>query len=261
MKTKTTLAGVATIVMAALFGAGCSNNASHDYLEQQVQRALQDNNLGVWQVESLVLEEEQQKRTDKDSPTTTYQFNVALVLQEDLQLVRYADADARELVVTPGPRAGEQVTLPAVARVEGPLGEASSRAHVSLPLTDLPPGLPVSLLRDRFADWQQIGVGSEAYQAMLERLRRQLLDEQRALTETADRLRRGRMQLEAKDEELKALEEDSVGQSSGMGEPMERLSGDVQALMSQVEQLQVEKYTREDTVKKLRADLDHLQGK
>ena len=42
---------------------------------------------------------------------------------------------------------------------------------------------------------------------------------------------------------------------------MERLSGDVQALMSQVEQLQVEKYTREDTVKKLRADLDHLQGK
>ena len=113
------------------------------------------------------------------------------------------------------------------------------------------------MLRDRFADWQQISVGSDSYQAMLERLRRQLLDEQRALTDTADRLRRGRMQLEAKDEELKALEEDSVGQSSGMGEPMERLSGDVQALMSQVEQLQVEKYTREDTVKKLRADLDH----
>ena len=79
MKTKTTLAGMATIVMVALFSAGCSNNASHDYLEQQVQRTLQDNNLGVWQVESLALEEEQQKRTDKDNPTTTYQFSVALV--------------------------------------------------------------------------------------------------------------------------------------------------------------------------------------
>ena len=74
-------------------------------------------------------------------------------------------------------------------------------------------------------------------------------------------MRGGGRQLEGEEEELKALGEDSVGQSSGMGEPMERLSGDVQALMSQVEQLQVEKYTREDTVKKLRADLDHLQGK
>jgi len=95
MKTKTTLAGMATIVMAALFSAGCSNNASHDYLEQQVQRTLQDNNLGVWQVESLALEEEQQKRTDKDSPTTTYQFSVALVLHQPLQLLLHADAAAR----------------------------------------------------------------------------------------------------------------------------------------------------------------------
>ena len=255
MTIKTTLTGI-TVGLLALLNVGCSNNANHEYLEQQVQRTLQDNNLGVWQVESLDMAS--QKRADEDSPATTYRLQVALVLQEDLQLVRYADADARELVVTPGPRAGEQVTLPAVARVEGPLGEATTRTHISLPITDLPPGLPASLLRDRFADWQQIAVGSESYQAMLERLRRQLLDEQRALAETADRLRRGRMQLADKDEELKALE-DSAGQSSGMGEPMERVSEDMQDLMARVEQLQVEQYSREETVEKLRADLDHLQ--
>ena len=67
------------------------------------------------------------------------------------------------------------------------------------------------------------------------------------------------MQLADKDEELKALE-DSAGQSSGMGEPMERVSEDMQDLMARVEQLQVEQYTREETVEKLRADLDHLQN-
>lgn len=257
MTIKTTLSGV-IVGLLALISAGCSNNANHEYLEQQVQRTLQDNNLGVWQVESLEMQAPQ-KPADKDSPATTYQLKVALALQEDLQLVRYADADARELVVTPGPRAGEQITLPAVARVEGPLGEATTRTHISLPITDLPPGLPASLLRDRFADWQQIAVGSESYQAMLERLRRQLLDEQRALTETTDQLRRGRLQLADKDEELKALE-DRAGQSSGMGEPMERASEDMQDLMARVEQLQVEQYTREETVEKLRADLDHLQN-
>lgn len=91
MKTITTLMGMLAFVALALFATGCSNNANHDYLEHQVQRTLQDNNLGVWQVESLELQE-QPKPVDKDSPTMTYQFTVVLVLQEDLQLVRYADA-------------------------------------------------------------------------------------------------------------------------------------------------------------------------
>ncbi|MGB2338001.1 MAG: hypothetical protein ACPH5V_11840, partial [Alcanivorax sp.] len=179
-------------------------------------------------------------------------------------LVRYADADARELVVTAGPGAGESVVLPGMARVEGaqtePLDEgAPPRARISLPLTDLPAGLPASLLRERFADWQQIAVGSDAYQTMLDRLRRTLLEEQRALSDASDQLRRARQQLEAQDQELQALE-GGAGQSSEMGETMERASESILALMARVEQLQVEQYTREETVKKLRADLDHLQG-
>lgn len=262
MRTKPTLIGIA-VGLLGLFVAGCSDDNGHDYLEQQVRQALQDNNLSVWQVESLAVTD-RQKEGSKGHVVTSYQFEVGLVLEEDLQLVRYADADARELVVTPGPGAGESIVLPGMARVEGeqtePLDEgAPPRARISLPLTDLPAGLPASLLRERFADWQQIAVGSDAYQSMLDRLRRALLEEQRALSDASDQLRRARQQLEAQDEELQALE-GGAGQSSEMGETMERASENILALMARVEQLQVEQYTREETVKKLRADLDHLQG-
>ena len=263
MRRKPTLIGIIAAGLLGLFVAGCSDDSGHDYLEQQVRQALQDNNLSVWQVESLAVTDRQEEG-NKGHVVTSYQFEVGLVLQEDLQLVRYADADARELVVTAGPGAGESVVLPGMARVEGeqtePLDEgAPPRARISLPLTDLPAGLPASLLRERFADWQQIAVGSDAYQTMLDRLRRALLEEQRALSDASDQLRRARQQLEAQDQELQALE-GGAGQSSEMGETMERASESILALMARVEQLQVEQYTREETVKKLRADLDHLQG-
>ncbi|WP_156496673.1 hypothetical protein, partial [Alcanivorax sp. HI0083] len=198
MRRKPTLIGIIAAGLLGLFVAGCSDDSGHEYLEQQVRQALQDNNLSVWQVESLAVTD-RQKEGNKGHVVTSYQFEVGLVLQEDLQLVRYADADARELVVTAGPGAGESVVLPGMARVEGeqtePLDEgAPPRARISLPLTDLPAGLPASLLRERFADWQQIAVGSDAYQTMLDRLRRTLLEEQRALSDASDQLRRARQQ-------------------------------------------------------------------
>jgi DNA repair ATPase RecN len=166
--------------------------------------------------------------------------------------------------VTAGARAGERAVLPGVAKIEGEQTglfdkDDVTQARISLSLTDLPAGLPASLLRQRFADWQQITVGSDAYQSLLNRLRRLLLDEQRALIDVSDRLRRARQQLSVQDEELRELEE-RAQQSSEMGEPMERASEGIEALMARVDQLQVEQYSQEEAVEKLRADLDHLQG-
>jgi hypothetical protein len=49
------------------------------------------------------------------------------------------------------------------------------------------------------------------------------------------------------DEELRELEE-RAQQSSEMGEPMERASEGIEALMARVDQLQVEQYSQEEAV-------------
>ena len=263
MTIKSTLIGLATGLLALLAVGSCSNDGKQAYLQQQVRQTLQDNNLSVWRVDTLTVTGRNEEGHE-DHSATHYLFDVALLLQEDLQRVRYADADTRELVVTAGARAGERAVLPGVAKIEGEQTGLFDKddviqARISLPLTDLPAGLPVSLLRQRFADWQQITVGSDAYQSLLNRLRRLLLDEQRALIDVSDRLRRARQQLSVQDEELRELEE-RAQQSSEMGEPMERASEGIEALMARVDQLQVEQYSQEEAVEKLRADLDHLQG-
>ena len=263
MTIKSTLIGLATGLLALLAVGSCSNDGKRAYLQQQVRQTLQDNNLSVWRVDTLTVTGRNEEGHE-DHSATHYLFDVALLLQEDLQRVRYADADTRELVVTAGARAGERAVLPGVAKIEGEQTGLFDKddviqARISLPLTDLPAGLPVSLLRQRFADWQQITVGSDAYQSLLNRLRRLLLDEQRALIDVSERLRRARQQLSVQDEELRELEE-RAQQSSEMGEPMERASEGIEALMARVDQLQVEQYSQEEAVEKLRADLDHLQG-
>ena len=263
MTIKSALIGLATGLLALLAVGSCSNDGKQAYLQQQVRQTLQDNNLSVWRVDTLTVTGRNEEGHE-DHSATHYLFDVALLLQEDLQRVRYADADTRELVVTAGARAGERAVLPGVAKIEGEQTGLFDKddviqARISLPLTDLPAGLPVSLLRQRFADWQQITVGSDAYQSLLNRLRRLLLDEQRALIDVSERLRRARQQLSVQDEELRELEE-RAQQSSEMGEPMERASEGIEALMARVDQLQVEQYSQEEAVEKLRADLDHLQG-
>lgn len=263
MTIKSTLIGLATGLLALLAVGSCSNDGKQAYLQQQVRQTLQDNNLSVWRVDTLTVTGRNEEGHE-DHSATHYLFDVALLLQEDLQRVRYADADTRELVVTAGARAGERAVLPGVAKIEGEQTGLFDKddviqARISLPLTDLPAGLPVSLLRQRCADWQQITVGSDAYQSLLNRLRRLLLDEQRALIDVSERLRRARQQLSVQDEELRELEE-RAQQSSEMGEPMERASEGIEALMARVDQLQVEQYSQEEAVEKLRADLDHLQG-
>ncbi len=50
MRRKPTLIGIIAAGLLGLFVAGCSDDSGHEYLEQQVRQALQDNNLSVWQV-------------------------------------------------------------------------------------------------------------------------------------------------------------------------------------------------------------------
>ena len=152
---------------------------------------------------------------------------------------------------------GEERDL--IASVQIIRGNGEENVVTTLDEQDLPRGMVAEDFEQRFDGWQVIAEDSDEFAELEKELQGKLDDSLSALAEADHTLRQIQVQLMASRAELAVLEEnaEAVG---GLGEPMEKASQDVEALIERVEEQEAARDSLGEEVERRKNALASLRG-
>ena len=214
-------------VAAAWLLVSCGMNSEEKRLAAAIDQALQTRELSYWQVDDLDIQDQREDRTGPEE-IITYKVEAVLALEKPLREVRYVDDIGKRVVTRTALAEGEERDL--TASVQIIRGNGEENVVTTLDEQDLPRGMVAEDFEQRFDGWQVIAEDSDEFAELEKELQGKLDDSLSALAEADHTLRQIQVQLMASRAELAVLEEnaEAVG---GLGEPMEKASQDVEALI------------------------------
>ena len=250
--------GVAVIglFLAAAWLVSCGMNSEEKRLAAAINQALQTRDLGYWQVDDLDIQDQRQDSTGPEE-ITTYKVEAVLTLEKPLREVRYVDDIGKRVVTRTALAEGEEREL--TASVQIIRGNDQENVVTTLDEQALPRGMVAEHFEQRFEGWQVIAEDSDEFAELEKELQGKLDDSLSALAEADHTLRQIQVQLMASRAELAVLEEnaEAVG---GLGEPMEKASQDVEALIERVEEQEAARDSLGEEVERRKNALASLRG-
>ncbi|MED5238989.1 MULTISPECIES: hypothetical protein [unclassified Alcanivorax] len=250
------------VVIVGLFLAAgwllvsCGMNSEEKRLAAAIDQALQTRDLGYWQVEDLDIEDQRMDQTGPEE-IITYKVEAVLALDKSLREVRYVDDIGKRVVTRTALAEGEERDL--TASVQIIRGNDEENVVTTLDEQALPRGMVAEDFERRFDGWQVIAEDSDEFADLEKELQGKLDDSLSALAEADHTLRQVQVQLMASRAELAVLEEnaEAVG---GLGEPMEKASQDVEALIERLEEQEATRDSLSEDVDRNKKALASLRG-
>ncbi|WP_300410405.1 hypothetical protein [uncultured Alcanivorax sp.] len=243
-------------VAAAWLLVSCGMNSEEKRLAAAIDQALQTRELSYWQVDDLDIQDQREDRTGPEE-IITYKVEAVLALEKPLREVRYVDDIGKRVVTRTALAEGEERDL--IASVQIIRGNGEENVVTTLDEQDLPRGMVAEDFEQRFDGWQVIAEDSDEFAELEKELQGKLDDSLSALAEADHTLRQIQVQLMASRAELAVLEEnaEAVG---GLGEPMEKASQDVEALIERVEEQEAARDSLGEEVERRKNALASLRG-
>ena len=243
-------------VAAAWLLVSCGMNSEEKRLAAAIDQALQTRELSYWQVDDLDIQDQREDRTGPEE-IITYKVEAVLALEKPLREVRYVDDIGKRVVTRTALAEGEERDL--TASVQIIRGNGEENVVTTLDEQDLPRGMVAEDFEQRFDGWQVIAEDSDEFAELEKELQGKLDDSLSALAEADHTLRQIQGQLMASRAELAVLEEnaEAVG---GLGEPMEKASQDVEALIERVEEQEAARDSLGEEVERRKNALASLRG-
>lgn len=243
-------------VAAAWLLVSCGMNSEEKRLAAAIDQALQTRELSYWQVDDLDIQDQREDRTGPEE-IITYKVEAVLALEKPLREVRYVDDIGKRVVTRTALAEGEERDL--TASVQIIRGNGEENVVTTLDEQDLPRGMVAEDFEQRFDGWQVIAEDSDEFAELEKELQGKLDDSLSALAEADHPLRQIQVQLMASRAELAVLEEnaEAVG---GLGEPMEKASQDVEALIERVEEQEAARDSLGEEVERRKNALASLRG-
>jgi hypothetical protein len=243
-------------VAAAWLLVCCGMNSEETRLAAAIDQALQTRELSYWQVDDLDIQDQREDRTGPEE-IITYKVEAVLALEKPLREVRYVDDIGKRVVTRTALAEGEERDL--TASVQIIRGNGEENVVTTLDEQDLPRGMVAEDFEQRFDGWQVIAEDSDEFAELEKELQGKLDDSLSALAEADHTLRQIQVQLMASRAELAVLEEnaEAVG---GLGEPMEKASQDVEALIERVEEQEAARDSLGEEVERRKNALASLRG-
>ena len=243
-------------VAAAWLLVSCGMNSEEKRLAAAIDQALQTRELSYWQVDDLDIQDQREDRTGPEE-IITYKVEAVLALEKPLREVRYVDDIGKRVVTRTALAEGEERDL--IASVQIIRGNGEENVVTTLDEQDLPRGMVAEDFEQRFDGWQVIAEDSYEFAELEKELQGKLDDSLSALAEADHTLRQIQVQLMASRAELAVLEEnaEAVG---GLGEPMEKASQDVEALIERVEEQEAARDSLGEEVERRKNALASLRG-
>ena len=243
-------------VATAWLLVSCGMNSEEKRLAAAIDQALQTRELSYWQVDDLDIQDQREDRTGPEE-IITYKVEAVLALEKPLREVRYVDDIGKRVVTRTALAEGEERDLTASVQIIRGNGEES--VVTTLDEQDLPRGMVAEDFEQRFDGWQVIAEDSDEFAELEKELQGRLDDSLSALAEADHTLRQIQVQLMASRAELAVLEEnaEAVG---GLGEPMEKASQDVEALIERVEEQEAARDSLGEEVERRKNALASLRG-
>ena len=243
-------------VAAAWLLVSCGMNREEKRLAAAIDQALQTRELSYWQVDDLDIQDQREDRTGPEE-IITYKVEAVLALEKPLREVRYVDDIGKRVVTRTALAEGEERDL--TASVQIIRGNGEENVVTTLDEQDLPRGMVAEDFEQRFDGWQVIAEDSDEFAELEKELQGKLDDSLSALAEADHTLRQIQVQLMASRAELAVLEEnaEAVG---GLGEPMEKASQDVEALIERVEEQEAARDSLGEEVERRKNALASLRG-
>jgi len=243
-------------VAAAWLLVSCGMNSEEKRLAAAIDQALQTRELSYWQVDDLDIQDQREDRTGPEE-IITYKVEAVLALEKPLREVRYVDDIGKRVVTRTALAEGEERDL--TASVQIIRGNGEENVVTTLDEQDLPRGMVAEDFEQRFDGWQVIAEDSDEFAELDKELQGKLDDSLSALAEADHTLRQIQVQLMASRAELAVLEEnaEAVG---GLGEPMEKASQDVEALIERVEEQEAARDSLGEEVERRKNALASLRG-
>ncbi|MBU84887.1 hypothetical protein [Alcanivorax sp.] len=243
-------------VAAAWLLVSCGMNSEEKRLAAAIDQALQTRELSYWQVDDLDIQDQREDRTGPEE-IITYKVEAVLALEKPLREVRYVDDIGKRVVTRTALAEGEERDL--TASVQIIRGNGEENVVTTLDEQDLPRGMVAEDFEQRFDGWQVIAEDSDEFAELEKELQGRLDDSLSALAEADHTLRQIQVQLMASRAELAVLEEnaEAVG---GLGEPMEKASQDVEALIERVEEQEAARDSLGEEVERRKNALASLRG-
>jgi hypothetical protein len=231
-------------------------NSEEKRLAAAIDQALQTRDLGYWQVEDLDIEDQRMDQTGPEE-IITYKVEAVLALDKSLREVRYVDDIGKRVVTRTALAEGEERDL--TASVQIIRGNDEENVVTTLDEQALPRGMVAEDFERRFDGWQVIAEDSDEFADLEKELQGKLDDSLSALAEADHTLRQVQVQLMASRAELAVLEEnaEAVG---GLGEPMEKASQDVEALIERLEEQEATRDSLSEDVDRNKKALASLRG-
>lgn len=256
MSLKRGAAIVGLFLAAAWLLVSCGMNSEEKRLAAAIDQALQTRELGYWQVADLDIADQKKNQTGPEE-ITTYKVEAVLALQSPLREVRYVDDIGQRVVTRTAMESGEERELTASVQVISGNGEESM--VTTLDEQVLPRGMVADDFERRFEGWQVIAEDSDEFAELEKELEAKLDNSLSALAEADHTLRQIQVQLMAARAELAVLEEnaEAVG---GLGEPMEKASQEVEALIERVEEQEAARDSLGEEVDRRKKALASLRG-
>jgi hypothetical protein len=243
-------------VAAAWLLVSCGMNSEEKRLAAAIDQALQTRELSYWQVDDLDIQDQREDRTGPEE-IITYKVEAVLALEKPLREVRYVDDIGKRVVTRTALAEGEERDF--TASVQIIRGNGEENVVTTLDEQDLPRGMVAEDFEQRFDGWQVIAEDSDEFAELEKELQGKLDDSLSALAEADHTLRQIQVQLMASRAELAVLEEnaEAVG---GLGEPMEKASQDVEALIERVEEQEAARDSLGEEVERRKNALASLRG-
>ena len=243
-------------VAAAWLLVSCGMNSEEKRLAAAIDQALQTRELSYWQVDDLDIQDQREDRTGPEE-IITYKVEAVLALEKPLREVRYVDDIGKRVVTRTALAEGEERDL--IASVQIIRGNGEENVVTTLDEQDLPRGMVAEDFEQRFDGWQVIAEDSDEFAELEKELQGKRDDSLSALAEADHTLRQIQVQLMASRAELAVLEEnaEAVG---GLGEPMEKASQDVEALIERVEEQEAARDSLGEEVERRKNALASLRG-
>lgn len=256
MSLKRGVAVVGLFLAAVWLLVSCGMNSEEKRLAAAINQALQTRDLGYWQVDDLDIRDQRQDRTGPEE-IITYKVEAVLALDAPLREVRYVDDIGKRVVTRTALSEGEERDL--TASVQIIRGNDEENVVTTLDEQALPRGMVAEDFEQRFDGWQVIAEDSDEFVELEKELQGKLDDSLAALAEADHTLRQIQVQLMASRAELEVLEEnaEAVG---GLGEPMEKASQDVEAMIQRVEEQEAARDSLSEEVERRKKALASLRG-
>lgn len=256
MSLKRVVAAIVALLAGTLLIVSCGMNSEEKRLAAAIDQALQTRDLGYWQVGDLDIEEQRKQKTGPET-ITTYKVGAVLVLDTPLREVRYVDDIGQRVVTRTALEGGEERVLTASVQIIRSNGEEN--VVTTLGEQGLPRGMVAEDFERRFKDWKVITEDSKEFVELEKELQGELDESLSALAEADHSLRQIQVQLMAARAELDVLE-DNAEAVGGLGEPMEKASEEVEALIERVEEQEATRDSQSEEVARRKQALASLRG-